>query len=301
MRWQQHKVRCMSDVEEAEVAPAPAPEAAPEPTVVAFSGPPYPHALSSAQLSEVWSKASDPDAAIKLVARCLLLPDDFAEDARTAIWVDMVYKWVDFCRCEELSTARALAYVRLMAKVHAHAVESACSKVDALAVFVDGMLAETKALPLRERFSRPEVEALTAHAQSSYLDSIKLHQLVFTQEQTERPSHVELFLQTPAEPPPTSAAVDPDSIVPPDAPDAAAAPAPAPAAPAPAAAAPEPAPAPAAEEEEEPTLADAEMAEALKAVISSQVAALHKGMAAEYAQQEQLMLDRIAALETKVA
>ena len=122
-----------------------------------------------------------------------------------------------------------------------------------------------------------------------------------TEEQTIRASHVELFLQTPAQPPPTSSAVDPDSIVPPGAEeaveaseDAEVSPAPAPAAPGPAAAD-ELAP-----DDDEPALADPELAEALKATISAQVASLHKSMAAQYASDEQVLLDRIAALEAKV-
>ena len=176
--------------------------------------------------------------------------------------------------------------------------ETKCSKLGAFGVFNDALLSQTKALPPSQRFSLPEVKQLTAFAETNYMSAIKLHQLVFTDEQTVRPSHVELFLQTPAAPPPTSAAVDPDSLPPP-----ALVPAPAEAeteAPAEAPPAPVPAPAPVDSVPEPPPLQDEALTAAIAATIEAQVAALKQNMAAEYAEQEQAVLDRIKQLEARL-
>ena len=157
-------------------------------------------------------------------------------------------------------------------------------------------------MPMAERYSLAEVQLLTGHATTSYLHALKLHQLVFTEEQVVRESSTELFLQTPAAPPPTSAAIDPDAMPPP-----------APAEP-PAeaeadtyaeAAAPTPAAAPAEEAAATPTeeaqpLADADLTAAITATINSQVAAHSAQLAAEYADQEQKLLNRIGELELKL-
>ena len=334
----------MADIPEAaeaaDAAPAAEEAEAMEAPRVSMEDKPFACELSPAQLDEIWAAATDDDA-IGLVARCLRLPDDFDEDARTSIWVDMVYKWIDFCKVESLSTAKALTFLTIMASLHAHAVgaspprsrdrrdclayasvslavrrgtahflcpasfaETKCTKVEATAVFADHMLAETKALAPSERYTLPEVKALTRFATHNYLQSIKLHQLVFTEEQMIRDSHVELFLQTPAAPPATADAVDPDSIAANgDAEPAAEAPAEAPAegatdAPADGSdEAPAEAPAP----EATPTLEDEALTAAIAATVSAQVAAVQQNMAAEYAAQEQQVLDRIAALEAQCA
>ena len=182
---------------------------------------------------------------------------------------------------------------------HLAAAESRCSKEAGFQFFTECLLSATKALPIPHRFSLPEVKLLADHAMSSYLSAIKLHQLVFTEEQTVRESYLELFLQTPAKPPATADAIDPNAVPPPA---SAPAGAPAPAsdsAPAPAEAVPaEYAPAPA---EATPGLDDEELTAAIAATVSSQVAALQSKMAADYAAQEQQLLDRIAALEAKVS
>jgi len=268
------------------MAPAPAPAAA------------FSTELSAAQLGEVWRAPTD-EAALELLARCLQLPDEYEEDPRTSILLDMHFKWLDFCKLNELTATKALTYLRVMVAMHAHAIETHCSKEAGFQVFTEGLLSATKAMPPAERFSLAEVKLLTDHAMSSYVSAVKLHQLVFTEEQTVRESYLELFLQTPAKPPATADAVDPDSIMPPatapaGAPSSAPAPAPAPAEAVPA----EYAPAPA---EAVPGLDDAELTAAIAATINAQVAALQSKMTAEYAAQEQQLLDRIATLEAKVS
>jgi len=274
----------------AETAPAPAPAPA-EPV---YEGP-FPHEISTAQLGEVWAATSD-DEALALLARCLQLPDDYEEDARTSIWVDMVYKWLDFCKTSELAASKALAFLRVMVALHIHAVDTKCTKAEAYGVFTDGLLSATKALPKAERFSLPEAKLLTEFANTNYLSSIKLHQLVYTEEQTVRPSHVELFLQTPAAPTPTADAIDPDAVPPPAEAEAPADDAPPP----PPEPAPEPAPELAPAPAPAPQLEDEALTAAISATITSQVEALKQNMAAEYAQQEQEVLDRIAQLETRL-
>ena len=287
----------MADAEEPEAESAPAPEEAPPPAPepVVDQGP-FPRNISAAQLLEVWAAPTDDDA-ITLLARCLLLPEDYSEDLRTVIWLDMLFKWLDFGKRSEVSPSKALAFMGLMAGLHIHAIETLCSKVDALQFFTESLLTLTKSLPIPERFTLAEVQAFTHYATANYLEVIKLHQLVFTEEQTVRPSHIQLFVETPAKPPATADAIDPDAV-PPPAPESAVAEAPAPAEP-PAADAAEP-PAPEPEPEPQPALGDEALAAAISATISSQVAALQQGMAAEYAAQEQYLLDRIAALEAKV-
>lgn len=286
-------------------APAPAPAS------------PYPCDVSAAQLGEIWAAATD-DEAIALLARCLQLPGDFDEEARTSIWVEMLYKWLDFGKVSEMNVTKALAVMRIMVSLHVHAVgeppppppspslrasdalilchlchrlaETMCSKPDAYGFFTDSLLTVTKALPPAERFTLPEVKLLTEFVDTNYLACIKLHQLVFNEEQTVRSSHVELFLQTPAVPPATSSAVDPDTFF------KAPAPAPAPTEPEPEQEPePEPEPPPKA-----PTLEDEALAAAIAATIEEQVAALKHNMAAEYAAQEREVLDRIAQLEARV-
>ena len=290
------------------MAPAMAPDVAPAPA----PSDPFPTELSAAQLGEVWAAPTD-DAALELLARCLQLPDEYEEEPRIAIWLDMLFKWLDFGKLNELTPVKALTYMRVMAMVHAHAVgahplrhacpfrgdasrapsarrdslahryraaflspklchrpplhaETNCSKEGAFQAFTDGLLNATKAMPLAERFSLAEVKLLTDHASSSYLSAVKLHQLVFTQEQTVRESYVELFLQTPAAPPATADAIDPNAIPPPApvAAPASEAPAPAPEVPPPAEDAAAPADAP-------PTLDDEQLTAAIAATISAQV------------------------------
>jgi hypothetical protein len=180
-----------------------------------------------------------------------------------------------------------------------------CGKTEAYQVFTDSLLSATKGLPIVERFSLAEVKLLTQHASSSYIASMKLHQLVFTEEQTARESAAEFFLQTPAMPPPTAAAVDPDSLPPPateQPPAAEEQPASDEAPPAgPPAAAPPAAEAEAEPPAAEPPLTDAALTDAIAATINAQMAAHQAQMAAEYAAQEQALLDRIGALEAKAA
>uniref|UniRef100_A0A7S2E3V6 Uncharacterized protein n=1 Tax=Haptolina brevifila TaxID=156173 RepID=A0A7S2E3V6_9EUKA len=267
-------------------------EEAPAPTAA------FPTELSTAQLGEVWAAPTD-ETALELLARCLQLPDEYEEEPRSSIMLDMLFKWLDHCKLNELTAAKALTYMRVMVATHTHAIETHCSKEAGFKFFTEGLFEATKTMPLAERFSLAEVKLLTEHAMSSYLSAIKLHQLVFTEEQTVRESYLELFLQTPAKPPATADAVDPDSIMPP-APAPTSAPVPAPAsAPAPAEAVPaEYAPAPA---EAVPGLDDEELTAAIAATINAQVAALQSKMTAEYAAQEQQLLDRIASLEAKVS
>jgi hypothetical protein len=183
--------------------------------------------------------------------------------------------------------------------------ESQCSRYQTYERYTQEMLAATKA----DSFTLEELQAVTEHAEQSYLRSVKLHQLVFTEEQTTRESHAELFLQTPAAPPATADAVDPDSLPPPAPAEEAAPVAEAAAEPeaAPTAVAEAPAEAVAAEGAEAAAggeagraLEDDALTAAISATISDQVARLQTAMAAEYAAKEQQLLDRIAALETKV-
>lgn len=287
----------MADVEEPPVdlvEGAPAPSPAPAPAVP--TGPFDVSPLSAAQVSEIL-KASATEERLSLLARCLSI--DIEDNLRQEIWLDMLLKQLIFCHDNELNETKSLAFLKVMADLHAYSVESMCSKADAYDVYKGGILTATKSLPLAERFSLEEVQTLTTHAISSYLDSIKLHQLVFTEEQTVRESAAELFLQTPSAPPPFGSAVDPDS-----------APAPAPtdadadAAPAPDDAAEVDAPAAVEAEGGEDAPADAPgddaLTEAIAATINSQVAAHQSQLAAEIAAQEQGLLDRIGALETKL-
>ena len=82
---------------------------------------PYPCDVSAAQLGEIWAAATD-DEAIALLARCLQLPGDFDEEARTSIWVEMLYKWLDFGKVSEMNVTKALAVMRIMVSLHVHAV-----------------------------------------------------------------------------------------------------------------------------------------------------------------------------------
>ena len=274
-------------------APAPAPAPASAPVAEPEDAP------STAQIVELF-KAPSSEAGLKLLARCLSLPEDYEEDLRSQIWLDMLYGIIDYCKELTLTPRKAKAYLTVMMSLHAHSTESKCSKEEAFGVFTDGLLGATKGLPLAERFSLDEVRLLTEHATSSYLSAIKLHQLVFTEEQTVRDSELELFLQTPAVPPATDAAVDPDSLPPPEADDANEEPTPAPATADPAAEMPAAEAEPPAAEAEPAAMGDEALTAAIAATISSQVAAHQAQMAAEYAQQEQMLLDRVAALEAKL-
>ena len=254
--------------------------------------------LTVAHVSEIFRTPST-DERLKLLSRCLERSAEAEEELREQIWLNMLLKVLLFCKEESLSPTRAHAFVGVMASLHAHAVETKCSKADAFDLFRDKMLGATKALPPTERFSLLEVQALTSYAQTSYLDSIKLHQLVFSEEQTVRQSAAELFLQTPAAPPPLASSADP----PPEEAEA-----PAEAAAEGEAAAEDPAVdispegEPAAEEgAAEGAASNDALTEAISATISSQVAAHQSQLAAEFATQEQQLLDRIGALETKLA
>jgi hypothetical protein len=66
--------------------------------------------------------AATDDEAIALLARCLQLPGDFDEEARTSIWVEMLYKWLDFGKVSEMNVTKALAVMRIMVSLHVHAV-----------------------------------------------------------------------------------------------------------------------------------------------------------------------------------
>ena len=287
-----------------EEAPAEAPAPAPEPK---FS--PHDVAISAAQIQELWASPTT-DAGLVLLARCIEMPEEaFEEDLRSQIWVDLLYGVIDFAKNLELTPIKAKAFLNVMTALHGACIETLCSKEQAFSTFTDTLLRATKGLPLAERFSLEEVRRLTEHVTSSYLASLKLHQLVFTEEQTVRESEAELFLQTPAVPPPTDAAVDPSEVPPPDAEGDAAGAADADAAAQPAAAAaaanPPTAAAPAAPPADAaapaaPPGEDA-LTAAIAATISSQVAAHQAQMAAEFAAQEQLLLDRVAALESKLS
>ena len=280
-------------VDVAEAAPAPSPEPAP----AVPSGPFDVSTLSTAQVSEIFKTVAIEER-LSLLARCLSVDAEEEEDLRKQIWLDMVLKVLIFCYDNELNETKTLAFLGVMASLHAHAVETMCTKVEAFEFYKSALVGATKALPLTNRFSLGEVQALTSHANNSYIDSIKLHQLVFTQEQTIRESEAELFLQTPAVPPPMWTAVDPDALPPVNAPADAPAPADADAAPP---AADESAPegeAEAATEAEAPS--NDALTDAISATINSQVAAHQSQLAAEFAAQEQTLLDRIGTLETKL-
>jgi len=274
---------------EAEAAPAPAPEpAVPE-------GPFSIARLSVAQVSEIF-KLTSIEERLKNLGRCLAMDaEEVDEDLRTQIWLDMLLKHLIFCYDNELDETKALAFLGVMTALHAHAVETKCSKTEAYDFYKDAMLGATKALPLDQRFSLAEVQALTGHAVSSYLDAIKLHQLVFTEEQTVRESSAELFLQTPAVPPPMSAAVDPDAA-PAPAPDAE--PAEPPAEEATEAAEQPPADEAPADEAPPPAENDA-LTDAISQTITAQVSAHREQLAAEFEAKEAPLLDRISTLEAK--
>jgi len=259
--------------------------------------------LSSAQLGEIWGAPSD-DEATALLARIAQVEDP-DEEPRKTIWLDFMYQQLIFAKEQRLVAPKALAFFDTMLKTHKHVVESMCTAKEGFQFFAGAILAATKALPVRDRFSYVEMQALSEHVRTAYLQSIKLHQLVFAQRQTTRDSSADLFVQTPYPPMPLAAASDepppaPPAAAPEAAPEApAAAPAEAPAAaPAeePAAA---PAEAPAAAPAAEPPLGDAALAEAIGKSMEAQVAALKERMAAEYAAQESALLERISKLESK--
>jgi len=293
------------EVEGATPAPAMAavPAPAPAPVSAEPKGPFDTTPLSTAHVASVWATESSEEA-VALIGRCLQLDEEFADDLRTAIWVDMIYQVLDFCKQSELTTAKALAFLCVMASVHAHAVDTMCSRDEAFRFFTEQLLATTKALPIDGRFSLAEVQMLTDRAVTSYLSAIKLHQLVFTEEQTVRMSHADLFLQVPAVPPATTDAVDPESLRALEAEDTVAAEG------APSAEA-EGAPAaaesaPAVDEATPdvtapPPLDDEALTAAISATISAQLAAHQSQMMAEYAAEEQRLLDRIGALEVKLS
>ena len=294
--------------EEPEGVAAPAEEEAEAPAAEpAEPSSPFDVSLSAAQISEIWKAPTD-EAGLALLGRCLGYKEDTVEeDLRTQIGVDMLFKAIDCAKTSALAPAKAKAFLDVFASMHKHCVETMCGKEDAFAVFKEGILSATKALPLAQRFSLEEVTACTGYVSTSYLMSLKLHQLVFTEEQTLRESAKELFLQTPAVPPATSEAVDPEELAREKAEAEAAAKAEADAA----AAAAEAAAAPPAEEisydappaEEAPAAEESEedaLTAAIAKTISSQVAAVQQQVAAEYAAEEQKLLDRIGALESKL-
>jgi len=249
-------------------APAPGPAPAPAPAVP--KGPFDVSALSVAQIQEIF-KAGTTEKRLEVLGKCLAMDAEEVEDElRKQIWLEMLHGLLRFCKEQYLSPTRTHAFVGVMAALHTHAVESKCSKAEGFDFFMDAMLGATKALPLTERFSLSEVQSLTAHARTSYLDAIRLHQLVYTEEQTLRESSAELFLQTPAVPPPLKEWVEGSELPP--------APADEPAAPA----------------------ANDALTDAIAATINSQVEGHQQQLAAEFAAQEQVLLDRIAALETKI-
>jgi len=267
--------------------------------------------LSRAQLGEVWGAESDAEGAA-LLARIAQI-EDIEEEPRKAIWVDFMYQQLAFAKEQSLIASKALAFFDVMLKTHAHAVESMAKKDgavvgseseglgrdDGFRFFADQLLAATKALPVPDRFTLLEAQALSQHAQSAYLQNIKLHQLVFTQRQTTRESEAQLFLQTPAMPPPlvdareegvesaeeTPASTE-EAVLEADAAAVSEA--------APAAEAPAEAEAPVVEDD---GLGNAELTEAINKALTTQVEGLQAQMAAEYASQEQALLDRISKLE----
>jgi hypothetical protein len=253
--------------------------------------------LSRAQLGEVWAAESDADATA-LLARIAQI-EDMDEEPRKAIWVDFMYQQLAFAKEQSLIAPKALAFFDVVLKTHAYAVEAMVSRQEAFTFFADQLLSATKALPVADRFSVLEVQRLSEHMQRAYLQNLKLHQLVFTQQQTTRESEAQLFLQTPAKPPPLAEAGDeppaPPASAPEADPEAAAVPeaaAPEAAPPADAAA---PAAAPAAPADD--GLGNAELTAALNKALNLQVEALQAQMTAEYGAQEQALLDRIAKLE----
>ena len=93
----------------------PAPEVgepAPDVAVAPAPSEPFPTELSAAQLGEVWAAPTD-DAALELLARCLQLPDEYEEEPRISIWLDMLFKWLDFGKLNELTPVKALTSSRL--------------------------------------------------------------------------------------------------------------------------------------------------------------------------------------------
>ena len=145
-----------AEVEVVESAPAPevAPAPAPEPAG------PHDVALSPAQIQELWRSPSA-EAGLALLARCLAMPEDYEEDLRSQIWLDLLYGVVDFCKGIELTPRKAKAYLNVMTALHATSIESKCGKEEAFGTFKDALLAATKSLPLAERFSLEEVRKLT--------------------------------------------------------------------------------------------------------------------------------------------
>ena len=103
------------------LAPAPAPS----PAVAAPEAAAPSHAfvvdISGAQVDEVWRAPSAADG-ISLLARCMGLPEDYTDELRSEIWVEMVYQLLDFCRKSQLSAPKALAFLGVMTALHAHAV-----------------------------------------------------------------------------------------------------------------------------------------------------------------------------------
>ena len=162
--------------------------------------------LSRAQLGEVWGAESDAEGAA-LLARIAQI-EDIDEEPRKAIWVDFMYQQLAFAKEQSLIAPKALAFFDVVLKTHAYAVEAMVSRQEAFTFFADQLLSATKALPVADRFSVLEVQRLSEHMQRAYLQNLKLHQLVFTQQQTTRESEAQLFLQTPAKPPPLAEAGD---------------------------------------------------------------------------------------------
>mmetsp|Transcript_9014 Transcript_9014/g.18195 ORF Transcript_9014/g.18195 Transcript_9014/m.18195 type:complete len:284 (+) Transcript_9014:18-869(+) len=281
----------------------------PVPTVD-LSGNNFTLELSRAQLGEVWGAESDAEGAA-LLARIAQI-EDIDEEPRKAIWVDFMYQQLAFAKEQSLIASKALAFFEVMLKLHARAVESMAkkdgavvgseseglSRDDGFQFFAEQLLAATKALPVPDRFTLLEAQAISQHVQSAYLQNIKLHQLVFTQRQTTRESEAQLFLQTPAMPPPLSDASDePPSAEEAPASSQAAVPEAAAAAAAPEAAPVEEVPAEAPAALEDDGLGNAELTAAINKAVGLQVEGLQAQLAAEYASQEQALLDRIAKLE----
>ena len=94
-------------------------------------------------MEEIWL-APSPAEAVALLARCMGMPEDYDEDLRTEIWVELVFKLLDFCRTSKLTTTKALAFLGVMTALHAHAVETKCGQQEAFGVMTDGLLAATQ-------------------------------------------------------------------------------------------------------------------------------------------------------------
>jgi len=259
--------------------------------------------LSPTQVAEIWGASSE-EAGIVVLAR---IADLNPEEPRIAIWLDFMFQSLHFSKLQGLSAAKTLAVFTLLNQTHEHAVDASVSKPELYRFFSDKLLSATKNMPIADRFTLQEVEAITAHARTTALDQLLLIRLVFTQPQTVRRSEAEYFVQQPAapcslsdtigEPPEDNEATDAPAAAPSDAADLPEGP-PTEEAEAPANA-PETAPC-----EPEGAVSGgsgggSELTEAIGEAISSYMNQLKTQMTAEYEAREAKLRERIDKLEKK--